>query len=67
MVVQFGISFSSIQKQTPRPSSFDSMVEVYGHSKDVQETSGVLKDLLDKKAQEFWQSSAKLASVGKSV
>ena len=43
------------------------MVEVYGHSKDVQETSGVLKDLLDKKAQEFWQSSAKLASVGKSV
>jgi len=40
---------------------------VYGYSQDVQESSTALKDLLDKKAKEFWQNSAKLYNVGKSV
>ena len=51
----------------PKPQTFDSIVEVYGHSQDVLESSGTLKDLLDKKAQQFWQNSAKLYNVGKSV
>lgn len=51
----------------PKPQTFDSIIEVYGHSKDVLESSGTLKDLLDKKAQQFWQNSAKLYNVGKSV
>jgi len=42
-------------------------VEVYGHSQDVLESSSYLKDLLDKKAQQFWQNSGKLYNVGKSV
>ena len=43
------------------------MIEVYGHSNDVHESQLVLKGMLDKKAQEFWNNSGKLYNVGKSV
>jgi hypothetical protein len=45
----------------------DSLIELYGHSVDVNVTQNTLKDLLDKKAQEYWQGNAKLYNLGKSI
>lgn len=67
VVIEFGTSYSSVPKSMQKAHAIDTLLEFYGHSTDVLETQAVLKGLLDKKAQEYWQNSAKLYSVGKSV
>jgi len=67
VVIEYGCSFSSIPKTAYHKGPLDSIIECYGYSLDPQDTPGILKTLLDKKAQEYWMGKCKLYSLGKSL
>jgi hypothetical protein len=60
IIIEFGISNSSMPKVNPKIKPPDSLVEIYGQPTDLNISSAKLKEMLDKKAQEYWMEDAKL-------
>eukprot|EP00347_Sterkiella_histriomuscorum_P017580 403348792 len=66
VLIEFGLSNSSLPKGSKNKPP-DSMIEVYGSCSDLAINQAKIKKEIDEKAREFWQRSAKLIKVGKSM
>ena len=67
VIVEFGVSNSSMPRGSTKQKPPESLIEVYGQATDLAMSVPRMKELMDKQAQAFWVSKATLFSVGRSI